>query len=380
MDFIICFLLIHKPYSIFERLYRMWRLLFCSFFWFLSLVSDWDVKHLTLEEKVGQLLLVHFRGETFNAPASKLLSKAFIGGFILQPWANGLHSPEQIERLTKALQLKSRIPLFIAVDQEGGRLNPLKNGFTMLPSQREQAQIPQNIQTLTHQLGQEMRRAGINTNLSPVADIDSNPLNPIIGNRAFSSNPEEVVQCAREALHGYKMAQILCCLKHFPGHGDVSVDSHDELPLIDKTREELKTLELVPFKNLYKEVDLIMTGHLLAPALDPNYPATLSKKILIDLLRSEWGFQGVIISDSLIMRAINKDGSTLKETALQAFNAGCDILSICGRIVQFPSYEPSTDEILEIHHFLVQAVRDGRISENRLDESVQRILNLKRKI
>lgn len=353
----------------------MSRLFFCYFLWFLPIFSLPMVEELTLEEKIGQLLLVHFRGETVEDSTKKVLSKASIGGIIYYPFANGLADPIQVSALSSALQAESRIPLFISIDQEGGRVSQ----FAAFPSQREQTHLP--IKKLTLQMGKDLKRAGINVNFSPVVDVDSNPRNPIIGNRSFSADPNEVIRCAKESLAGYSEAGILCCLKHFPGHGDSEIDSHLGLPIINKSLEELEKVELAPFYALHDQVDLIMTGHLVVPALDEDYPATLSSKILINLLREQWGYKGVIISDSLIMRALSGYHQGLKEIALNAFNAGCDILCISGRIAKSGEsyYEPSPEDYLEIHSFLVDSVKNGAISESRLNESVQRILDLKAK-
>lgn len=353
----------------------MSRLFFCYFLWFLPLFGLPLVDELSVEEKIGQLLLVHFRGETVEETTKNVLSKAHIGGVIYYPFSNGLVNPDQVSALSASLQAESRIPLFISIDQEGGRVSQ----FAPFPSQREQANLP--IQTLALQMGKELKMAGINVNFSPVVDVDSNPRNPIIGNRSFSADPNEVIRCAKESLAGYSEAGIICCLKHFPGHGDSEVDSHLGLPIINKSLAELERVELAPFHALYNQVDLIMTGHLVVPALDEEYPATLSSKILRGLLREKWEYQGVIISDSLIMRALSSYHSSLKEIALHAFNAGCDILCISGRIAKSGEsyYEPSPEDYLEIHSFLVESVKNGDISESRLNESVKRILDLKAK-
>lgn len=351
----------------------MLRLFFCVFLLFSNLFSLPSVNELTLEEKVGQLLLIHLRGEFFNEEMKRILDQTHAGGIIYFPFANGLHNEDQVRNLSAAIQGASTIPLLIAIDQEGGRVSP----YCPMPSQREQALL--DIKSLTFKIGTELKKAGINVNLSPVVDVDSNPENPIIGNRSFSSNPEVVIACAREAIQGYREASLLCCLKHFPGHGDSLVDSHLGLPVIQKSIAELENTEFAPFYALHDQVDFIMTGHLLVPALDDQLPATLSPKILTHLLREKWGYQGAIISDSLIMRALSSCHSSLKEIALHAFNAGCDILCISGRITSDPYFEPNGEDFLEIHSFLVNSVRDGRISEKRLDESVKRILQLKAK-
>lgn len=348
----------------------MTRIFFCTFLWFISLLGT----DLTIEEKVGQLLFVHFRGESFDDKMEKALSELHPGGIIYFPFANGLTDFTKITALSTALQSKSQIPLFIAADQEGGRV-----AFYPFPAQREQAGLP--IYELTLGMGKILNNLGINLNLSPVVDVDSNPNNPVIGNRSFSNDAATVIKCAQEAIRGYKESGIFCCLKHFPGHGDTDTDSHLGLPVINKSLEDLNKVELAPFYQLHNQTNFIMTAHLLVPALDEHNPATLSSKTLRDLLRNQWGYKGIILSDSLIMRALTPDPLKLKETALHAFNAGCDMLLICGRIRNEDGsyYEPSPAEYLDVHNYLVTCVKNGIISEERLNESVDRILNLKKK-
>lgn len=215
-------------------------------------------------------------------------------------------------------------------------------------------------------------------NLAPVVDINSNPNNPVIGSRSFGNNADSVTLFAKYALQGYREAGIITSLKHFPGHGDVVVDSHQELPIIHKTKQQLEQLELLPFYQLADRADTIMTAHILLPALDSQNCATLSKNILTDLLREEIGFQGVIISDSLVMQGLLNNCSCIEEAAIPAVNAGCDLLILGGRQLQAQSnLELSVERIKKIHCALLQAVQTGIISKQRLERAVQRILNLK---
>lgn len=336
---------------------------------------------LTLEEKVGQLLIVSFDGDEANSNALELIQKAHVGGIIYYSYGNGLTSPEQVQTLSDSLQRLSPTPLFIAVDQEGGRVQTLKNGFQPMPSQQKQAIEPQNILPLVKSVAKELKSVGVNLNLSPVVDVNINPLNPVIGDRSYSHDPEIVVKCAKQAIKGYSEEGLITCIKHFPGHGDVTVDSHLALPVITKPVTELDRVELYPFRQLCQDVEMVMTGHLLVPALDPINPATHSSKILQELLREKLGFEGVIISDSLIMKGLSETCLTLEESALKAFNAGCDLLIISGRIEQENGnlIYAQVESILKIHRYLVDAVKRGDISMKRLDESVDRILDLKKR-
>ena len=174
-------------------------------------------------------------------------------------------------------------------------------------------------------IGQELRGVGINMNLAPVVDINSNPQNPVIGSRSFGNSAEAVILFAEQALRGYKQAQIIATLKHFPGHGDTTVDSHEDLPVVHKSKEELERMELLPFAKLAASAEAIMTAHILVPAFDAESCSTLSEKTL-SYLRQTIGFQGVIVSDSLVMEGVLKKCQTVDEAAIQALIAGCDLL------------------------------------------------------
>jgi beta-N-acetylhexosaminidase len=214
-------------------------------------------------------------------------------------------------------------------------------------------------------------------NLAPLSDVMSNPSNPIIGTRSCGTTPNMVITHARALLNGFHRAGITTSLKHFPGHGDTSVDSHQALPIVNKTYGELKTCELVPFYALAPETDSIMTAHIMVPTLDPLHCATLSPTIL-NMLRTEAPFQGIIISDSLVMAGITNNYPNLSEAAIQAFNSGCNILLLGGKqLVGSTQTELSYSKIASIHQALVDAVLTHRISQQRLDESVTKILTLK---
>lgn len=342
---------------------------------------------MTLEEKVGQLLMVHFNGEIANEEAKTLIQKVHVGGFIYYNWANGLSSPEQVLRLSSDLQKLSAqnrisIPLFIAVDQEGGLVARLTKGFTIFPGNKALAMT--NDYELAEQsafaMGQELNAVGVNFNLSPVVDVNCNARNPVIGIRSFGSSTDIVIPLAKNAIQGYHRAGIITSLKHFPGHGDVEVDSHQDLPVIKKSKQQLQNIELLPFKELSSIADTVMTAHLIVPSIDPINCATLSKNVL-DILRNEIGFEGVIISDSLVMEGLLKNCASIDDAAIRALNAGCDILLLGGRqlVGAHANLELTVGDVARIHQVLVDAVKNGLISEKRLDEAVQRILNLKNK-
>lgn len=334
---------------------------------------------LTVEEKVGQLLVVHFHGEEANANSERLLKEAHVGGFILYGWSNGLTDLEQVKRLTSTLQKSnpSMLPLWIGIDQEGGRVSRLNRLFPVPPSQKVSFEN-KSVEKDTLLIANQLKQVGINLNFAPVVDINSNPDNPVIGDRAYSNSPEDVVKAGRVALNTYKQVGVQCTLKHFPGHGNTKSDSHQALPVIDKTLSQLNECELLPFRELQDKALFIMTAHILVPAIDPNAPVTFSKAALKGILRDKWGYQGLIISDSLVMKALSSYAPTHEEAALKALLAGCDLLCLGGKLLQGDSQdELTTDDVIRIHHYLVEAVKSDKYPESQLDESIERIRKAK---
>jgi beta-N-acetylhexosaminidase len=229
-------------------------------------------------------------------------------------------------------------------------------------------------------IGQEMQAVGVNMNLAPVVDVNSNPQNPIIGERAFGDDPNIVVAFGKKALEGFREAKVISTLKHFPGHGDVSMDSHEDLPVVHKSKEELEELELFPFASLSPFADAVMTAHILVPAFDEENCSTLSEKTLT-YLREKIGFQGVIVSDSLVMDGVLKRCSSVDEVSIRALNAGCDLLILGGKLLhgEHTGRELTGLDVERIHYSIMEAVKSGRISEARLNGSVARILELKKR-
>ena len=333
-----------------------------------------NVEMMTLEEKIGQLLMVHFNGETVNDEAERLVQKIYVGGFIYYNWSNGLNSPEQVLSLSSNLQKLTDqnpipIPLLIAVDQEGGVVARLTRGFTIFPGNKALGMTSNDAlaEQAAFAIGEELNAVGVNFNLSPVVDVNCNPRNPVIGIRSFGSSTEIVIPFAENAIRGYHRAGIITSLKHFPGHGDVEVDSHQNLPVIKKSKEQLESVELLPFKELSSFADSVMTAHVIVSSIDPINCATLSKNVL-DLLRDEIGFEGVIISDSLVMEGLLKNCSSIDDGAIKALNAGCDILMLGGKqlIGAHTNLELTVSDVERIHQSLVDAVKNGLISEKRV--------------
>lgn len=348
--------------------------------------SQCSAVDLTLEEKVGQLLMVHFQGEDVNEDAKTLIQEVHVGGFIYYNWSNGLSSPRQVHQLSLhlqelALKTNSKIPLIIATDQEGGLVARLTKGFTVFPGNKAlgMAKNPSLAKEQALIMGKELRAVGITMNLAPDVDVNSDPENPVIGIRSFSDSAEEVALFAQHTIQGYKEAKILTTAKHFPGHGDVKIDSHGDLPIIKKVRAQLDQEELLPFFAISNQVDAIMTAHLLVPALDPDTCSSLSKKT-IDILRNEAHFDGVIITDSLVMEGLLKTCSSIDEAAIRSLEAGTDILLLGGRHLLGKEKDPvelKVTDIKRIHGAIVQAVKSGRLPLKRIDQAVRRVLALK---
>ena len=292
------------------------------------------------------------------------------GGVIL--FSRNLVNPEQIARLTNDLQsLAGETPLLIAIDQEGGRVSRLPSDFTIFPpaatvAQSGSTQLAYQAAAVT---AKELRSVGINMNMAPVLDIHTNPANPIIGNRAFGTEPEQVGKMGAATIAGLHDHRVLACGKHFPGHGDTSTDSHIELPVVHATRQRLEDIEIKPFRYAIDHgLQAMMTAHVHYPALDPTYPATLSSTILSGLLRQELGFSGVIVSDDLEMHAI-LDHAAVGDAAIRSLQAGADMLLICkSRLLATDTFEA-----------LRRAVASQDLNHTQVETSLARIHAVKQR-
>lgn len=267
---------------------------------------------------------------------------------------------EQIQELTR--QLRELGVSLIASDHEGGRVQRLKEGFTVLPLAREVASGGiENVRATAHLVGRELGNAGINFNFAPVCDVPIHEGDTVIGHRAFSTNFKEAGELASVYCQGLQ-ERVGACAKHFPGHGGVGVDSHFGLPVFPGTVEELEP-HLVPFKSTIKSgVSAIMVAHISVPSLDPtNSPASLSQSIATDLLRGELGYEGLVVSDDLEMGALGNIGAG--DIAVRALNAGCDLLLFCH----------SASKVIEAKAAVEAALSDGRLERVRVEEALARI-------
>ncbi len=346
---------------------------------------------MTLREKIGQLLMVGFRGAT--AADCQLIDRDIrehgVGGVILfdhdmtstidsgKPGRRNIESPAQVKALLAHLQGQSRIPLLTSIDQEGGRVNRLKPAYGFPPSisHEELGKMNDVAETYRHAAAtaQILAGVGLNLNLAPVVDLDAHPDNPIIKGkgRSFSSDPEAVARHAGEFVKAHRAHRVLTCPKHFPGHGSATGDTH--LGLVDVTATWHEK-ELIPFQRLIAAdlCDVIMSAHVFNAKLDPDRPATLSRRVITGLLREKLGYRGLILSDDMEMKAISSQYG-LENSLPEAINAGIDVLCLGNNL----SYDP--DITAKAAGILERAVASGRLAPSRIDESCERVLAAKQK-
>lgn len=279
------------------------------------------------KELLGELFIMGFTGTELSDETAAFISQAKIGGVIL--FTQNYQSPEQVAQLIMQVQdCKTELPLWISVDHEGGKVQRFKAPFTLIPNAAAivAKDSPKLLFELSEAIGRELRSVGINVNFAPVADINSNPNNPVIGVRAFGNSEDQVSKYVSSFVRGHITQGIAPCVKHFPGHGDTNTDSHFALPTVNDTLESLKTREFKPFQKAFKSgARMVMTAHMLNPNLDPKYPATLSHATLQGVLRDELRYTGLIISDDMEMKAIT-DHFGLEDAPRLALEAGCDLL------------------------------------------------------
>lgn len=330
---------------------------------------------LTLEQKIGQVLMIGFDGLELHPELREMIECCHLGGLVL--FARNVESPAQLASLTRDLQATARangLPgLLLAIDQEGGRVARLTEdkGFTEFPSAMAMGATgdPYLAHLAAVALAREMRAVGINADFAPVLDVNNNAANPVIGTRSFSFDPQQAADFGVSFLQGLQEEGILAFGKHFPGHGNTHQDSHFSLPVVNVGREQLEAVELLPFRAAIQAgVAGIMSAHISFPALDPDgLPATLSPRVLVDLLRLELGFEGLLATDSLEMGALEQAGYPAPVAAAAALRAGADLLLFNhGHAMHRQAYAT------------IRAwVEDGRIPIARLDEAVGRVLRAK---
>src|SRR5579859_4003700 len=329
---------------------------------------------MTLKEQIGQTLMVGFSGYTPTQEIIELIRLRHVGNIIL--FSRNVLDTGQLFKLTHSLQeiakgAGQRYPLFIAIDQENGIVQRLGKAATIFPGNMAlgaigSEQIAYEVALAT---GRELKALGINMNLAPVVDVNNNPANTVIGVRSFGEDPREVARLGAAMVKGYHAAGVLACLKHFPGHGDTAVDSHLALPTIPYTLERLEEVELVPFRGgIEAGVESVMIAHVSFPALTQHdmFPATLSSDIVQGLLREQLGFNGLVLSDCLEMKAISETFGT-ERAAVKALQAGIDL-------------------VLVSHHYMRQrgsieairvAVQTHELSSQAVQQAAEHVLRLK---
>jgi len=340
-----------------------------------------SIGSVTLEKKIGQMIMVGIRGTHLNAEAMDLtrdqIANGDIGGIIF--FKHNIKNSRQFSIFVKSLnELSVKQPLLLAVDEEGGQVRRLrkKQGFEEFPSA---AHVGNTLSTaesyeLYSRMADQIQQTGLNVNLAPVVDVNVNRMSPAIGqlNRSFSRNPGEVFDQAEAFIRAHNDTGILTTLKHYPGHGSSREDSHDGITDITST---WRSSEQLPFTRLIdsSKVDMIMAGHLMDRSVDSKYPASISNTHIQVTLRDEMGYAGVVITDDLQMGAIIKRFE-LEEIVIAAVNAGCDIL-------QFSDPLDLDENLpLRIKSIILQAIENGQIDPQRIHESYARIINLKSRL
>ena len=316
----------------------------------------------------GSVLVGGYPGLDPEPRVAQALAEGTLGGVTL--FRRNIESPEQVRRTLLELSARCRAdapPLF-AIDQEGGRVARLHPPFLKLPPMRELGE--RDDVELTEEagrvLGEQLRAVGVTMDFAPVLDVDTNPDNPVIGDRSFSRDPEQVARHGMAFAEGLRKGGCLSCGKHFPGHGDTDQDSHFDLPSLPHDLERLRRVELLPFRAGAR-LPAFMTAHVLFPALDAERPATLSRRVLTDLLREELGFSGVIISDDLEMKAVSRRWS-LAESSRLAIEAGADVLLVCSDV----------DGLFEARQALADHATHDAAFAARLEDAAHRALALRR--
>lgn len=329
---------------------------------------------MTVEEKVGQLLIGGFEGTEIGDQATRLVQEYQVGGLIL--YGRNIAGAGQLVTLTNGLKALNGdgIPLFLSIDQEGGGVDRMPPEVRRTPGAYcvgQTGSVPA-AQSYGDVLAAECAAFGLNLDFAPVLDVWSNPGNTVIGQRAFSADARTVAGLGPAAARRMMGQGVIPVVKHFPGHGDTAVDSHVGLPVVDKSPEELEETELIPFRAAIQsagtdgQVPAVMVAHILLTQLDPERPASLSPAVVTGLLREELGFAGAVLTDDLTMGAVTQSYG-LGEAAVLAVEAGCDILLVCH----------GPDSVPAVRTALLEAAASGRITAERLDESVYRILRLK---
>jgi beta-N-acetylhexosaminidase len=313
---------------------------------------------------IGRLAIVGFSGHSVPPDLARLVAEFDLGGVIY--FARNIVEPAQLAELSREVAALARDwPLWISVDQEGGKVARLKSPFTRWPPAMTlgRSRDEQLAGRFARALAAELLAVGINLDYAPVLDVHTNPANPVIGDRALADQADEVARLGAAIIRGLEDNGVAACGKHFPGHGDTTVDSHEALPIVPHDRRRLEAIELVPFRRaIVEQVSTIMTAHVLIPEIDERRVATLSPTIVDGWLKGTLGYSGVVISDDLGMKAVSADAS-LGDASVQALQAGCDALLWCNSTI---------DEQVSAIETLIRAAESDTLTATRLDDAFRR--------
>lgn len=326
---------------------------------------------MTLEEKVGQLMVVGFYGKEVSSEAIDMIKNKHIGGMIY--FDRNMESPKQVAELSNTLQQtaaesKNQLPLMIAVDQEGGDILRMRSQVSPIPSQQTLAKLgsAETVYNVAKLNATELQAMGVNLNFAPVLDLSKTD------SRSFGTDPKKAAEYGMKVLEGFQTASVTGALKHFPGHGRSSVDPHLNSSSVEANQLDLENSDIYPFTQLIREVDnqkfFVMVTHIKYPAYDKEKPASLSKVIIQDLLRKKLGYEGIVVTDDLEMGAVNKLYS-YKTLGSEAILAGADLLLVC--------HEYKNQ--LEVYNGIIEAVHSGEIPMERINEAAKRVISYKLK-
>lgn len=329
---------------------------------------NYKMDNLSIDEKIAQMLIVYYIGDEYDENLSNIIKEVKPGGFILM--SDNITTYDRTLNFVKGMQNDSDIPMIISTDEEGGSVQRIKGirdiSVTDIPYMYYLGQTKDK--NLAYKVGEiianELRTIGVNLTYAPVMDIYSNPNNTVIGKRSFGSDPNTVYDMATSLKNGIEDNLVNTCIKHFPGHGDTETDSHFEIPIINKTLDELENSDLLPFIKSINDTNMIMVGHIALPKItNSSIPASLSKEIVTDLLKNKYNYKGLVITDALNMRSLTNNYSD-KEIYTMAINAGVDLLLM-------PNGSKNAIK------YIKEAIDDEEIDINTINESVKKILTYK---
>ncbi|TXK73841.1 beta-N-acetylhexosaminidase [Paenibacillus sp. N3.4] len=327
---------------------------------------------MTLEEKIGQMIFAGIDDDTLNSHTQELIVNYHVGGIIL--YKTNIKTSNQLVGLVNDLKRTNKgnkLSLWIGADEEGGKVTRLPDEITKTPTNKEigKTNNKEFAYGIGRLLGKELNAYGLNVDFAPVLDINSNPKNPVIGDRSYGSNATIVNAMGIQTMKGLQSQRVLSVVKHFPGHGDTGVDSHIGLPIVQNDLARLRRIELVPFAEaIQQQADAVMVAHILLPKVDGQNPASMSSVIMTDLLRKEMGFKGLIMTDDLTMGAIAKNYD-LGEAAVKSVRAGTNVILVGHEF----------EKVVTVIEALKKAVQTKQVSMQMINQSVGQIMSLKQK-